>query len=76
MIIQVEFDGTICPDARMVQPQTTPDEAVVAELRCFRSRGATIVVTFGRAGKAWSGGWKMRPAARLICAYLDRFNVP
>jgi len=51
MIVQVEFDGTICPDARMVQPQTTPDEAVVAELRCYRSRGATSVVTSGRAGR-------------------------
>ena len=76
MIIHVEFDGTICPDTRMVQPQTTPDEAVVAELRCYRSRGATIVVTSGRAGEAWCGGWKTRHAARLICAYLDRFHVP
>ncbi len=76
MIVQVEFDGTICPDARMVQPQNTPNEAVVAELRCYRSRGATIVVTSGRAGEAWSGGWKTRHAERLISAYLDRFNVP
>ena len=76
MIIHVEFDGTICPDTRLAQPHSAPDESVVADLRGYRSRGATIVVTSGRAGEEWSGGWKTRHAARLICAYLDRFEIP
>jgi len=76
MIIHVEFDGTLCPDARLSQPRTAPDEQVVAALRRYRRRGDTIVVTSPRAGESWSGGWKTRHAARLICAYLDRHQVP
>ena len=76
MIIHVVFDGTLCPDARLSQPRTAPDEQVVAALRRYRRSGDRIVVTSSRAGESWSGGWKTRHAARLICTYLDRHQVP